>query len=669
MNTQDILDMIGDAKSCYIWDAQQVRNGTLTAAKKKIPVRKIWLIAAIIAMLLMLVGCAVAYVMSLQDLKIGENTTVRPEHYGPNWEVIEAEEKTYELISVQGFGNSPNQQAVREWMEYLKAWDAEAAEVSEAVKQKKLNEIAVKYGLKLLKDGIDVNYDQSQILLDALKLSGVCTGQDYAKVEYSSGAFHPEGTFDLWVNIMLNEDVINWPYAIRADFQYYRKGYFKYYYIGVENLDSFQEWEYALPGGEKALLALSGEDALILVEREDAYLSVHFDSRRGVDHMTPEMVEKIADLFDFSIVPHSLSDREMWEVRTEIRKLEDQQKQKQQLLQEQYAQSLKKEGFAGWVKETLENSGNVTDLGYAFLDIDGNGADDLLIGRDGYCTAIYWEVDGQTQQFSNAAAILYPCEDQVIGYVVTPWDTNYFFTKVENETSRGAANVSYVPGHPEGEYREYSLEVWNQYENITKEEFDSIMSSYVRIPVTFLPLTEYPLEEEAVLKCGESGLGSEDFESYAEKIRVRLTSNEEQWSRWAYDIRDLNGDGVEEMIWREDDRYSIYTIYDGKVSFYSMESDGSITVCEDGIVEAVHHYGPVNKTYRYYRIEDDRAVLVEYLRYDVDADPENPWFRSPDLSGQDITLESISTTEAMAVIASYEPLEPDMKPIADYPFE
>ena len=68
-------------------------------------------------------------------------------------------------------------------------------------------------------------------------------------------------------------------------------------------------------------------------------------------------------------------------------------------------------------------------------------------------------------------------------------------------------------------------------------------------------------------------------------------------------------------------------------------------------------------------MEKDGVVQVDYLRYDVDRDPENPWFRSPDLTGQDFTLEPISEMEAKSIIASYDSLDIDMKPIADYPFE
>ena len=667
MNAHDILDMIGDAKGTYVWDAQQVRSGNIHSSEKKLFGKKLWLIAAIIALILLLVGCAIVYVMSLQDMKIGENTVTEPEHYGANWVVIEAKEKTYEYLSVQGFADSPNQQAVKEYRDYLDSIDRDT--VTDEEQATKRLEIADKYDLKLLSEGINIHYLQSDALPDKLQFSNFCMEQPYAKMHYVSGRFHCEGNFLIHLNIEPIDGLLDWPYFIRADYRYYAKDYFVYDYISVEHLDSFQEWEYTMPDGKSALLALGKEDALIIAEREGGTFCVHFDSHTGIDTIDKETLEKIADLFDFSFVP-SLSDEEMQTIEMKLQQVEDLQHQQYLEQQAQWEASLKKEGFAGWVRQTLEGRSydEVIDLGYAFHDIDGNGVDDLLIGRDGYCTAIYWEVDGETKQFSNAAALLFPCEDQTIGYTLTPFDTNYFFTRVDHGTSKGVANIKYVPGHPEGEYRKGDMEHWNRYAIITKEEFDSIMNTYVRIPIEFLPLTEYPLDEKVQLSENRQII-TESFGNYEEKIRYRLTDQEERWPRWKYDIRDLNDDGVEEMIWSEDGRIWIYTTVDGAIISYNMVSDGSMRPCDDGIVEAIQHYGPVNMTYRYYRLEKDSVVLVDYLRYDVDRDPENPWFRSPDLTGQDFTLEPISEMEAKSIIASYDSLDIDMKPIADYPFE
>lgn len=662
MNAFDLLESIGNARDVYIAAAMEE-----VPRKRRISGRRLVMVALAAALALLMVGCAVAYVLSLQELKIGENTVTEPEHYGPNWEVIEAKEKTYEVLSVQGFADSPNQKAVMEYRAYLDTIDADV--VSDEEKLAKRQEIAQKYDLKLLTEGISIHYLQGDALPEKLHLSNFCIEQPYAKTHYVSGRFHREGNFQIHMNIEPVDGLMDWPYFIAADYRYYQKGYFVYDYVSVEYLDSFQEWEYTTPDGKSALLALGKEDALIIAERENGIFCVQFDSRMGVDTMTKETMEQIADLFDFSVTP-SLTNEEMQDVEVKLQQVEELQRQQNLEQQAQWEASLKKEGFAGWVKQTLEGKSydDVKDMGYAFYDIDGNGIDDLLIGRDGYCTAIYWEVDGETKQFSNAAAILYPCEGQTIGYTLSPFDTNYFFTRADQGMTMGVANIKYVPGHPEGEYWKGDLVNWNRYQVITKEEFDSIMQSYVRIPVTFLPLTEYPLEEPARLE-EKRQVYTESAESYADIIRMRLTSKEEQWPRWQYDIRDLNADGVEEMIWSEDDRVWIYTTVNDDIISYSMVSDGSVTPCEDGIVEAIQHYGPTNMTYRYYRLEKDQAVLVDYLRYDVDRDPENPWFRSPDLTGQDITLESISEMEAKSIIASYDPLEIELKPISEFPME
>ena len=61
MNANDILDMIGDAKGTYVWDAQKVRAGADSTIKRKMPARKILLIAAVIILLAaMITACAYA---------------------------------------------------------------------------------------------------------------------------------------------------------------------------------------------------------------------------------------------------------------------------------------------------------------------------------------------------------------------------------------------------------------------------------------------------------------------------------------------------------------------------------------------------------------------------------------------------------------------------------
>ena len=75
-----------------------------------------------------------------------------------------------------------------------------------------------------------------------------------------------------------------------------------------------------------------------------------------------------------------------------------------------------------------------------------------------------------------------------------------------------------------------------------------------------LPLTEYPLEEEVVRsENNSSDLWNEDTD-YEDRVRQYLTHSEERWYRWSYDLYDIDGNGQEELLWREDDRETIYTM-------------------------------------------------------------------------------------------------------------
>lgn len=679
MTDQQLLDAIGDAKGIYVREAQTHREGTAKSGGNVRSLRKLWLIAAIIALMLVLVGC-VAYVLSLKDMKLGEHTVTKESHYGPGWEVIEETQITWERISLQGFSGSPNLQAAQEWYVVMEENEANTT-TDEGIPDSyasygcrtwemvdKLNDILESHALKLVSPGLSTSRAQYEILWDALKIAPVCKAGEGMTTEYGSGGFSPEGAFHLWVDISFDDEEEKWIYPISVTFFYSPKGYFGNRYTSVQELESFQEWEYTLPDGNKVLIAMNEEKALIFADREDAFLSLLFDTRAGIDHMTKEMVEKIVSVFDFSVCPQSLTEAEMAGWKEKVDSLNAKELEEYNQWKTQYQESLRKEGYADWVKEYLgENNTVSADLGFAFLDIDANGSEELLIGRDGYVINILIERDGKIEQLSDAYYYMYPCEDhKFVGAMGLGAGKEYYCKSHSNGESMLDAHIRYVPGHPEGEFWLYDAVRWNQHEVISREVFDDILHSYIRLPLRFIPLWEYPLDVAAAPSETFYTAKPEDCENYENKVRIRLTDMEERWSRWAYDLRDLDGNGQAEMIWREDDRYFVYTIADGTMCSYGLTGD-MVTICEGGYVETVFCYGPVNRTYRYYRIQGDKVELVEYLRYDVDADPENPWSYSEDRTGQDTSMKPLSERQFNAIRESYSPMELDMKPITEYP--
>lgn len=114
MNANQLLDAIGDAKDTYVWEAQRRRAGEGPKAKA-LPLRKTLLIAAVIALTLLLVGCAVVYALRLQDMKVGQSSAYIPTYYDEEGNVIPAQTRPpITLISLQG----ANREALAEWVAF-----------------------------------------------------------------------------------------------------------------------------------------------------------------------------------------------------------------------------------------------------------------------------------------------------------------------------------------------------------------------------------------------------------------------------------------------------------------------------------------------------------------------------------------------------------------------
>ena len=59
--------------------------------------------------------------------------------------------------------------------------------------------------------------------------------------------------------------------------------------------------------------------------------------------------------------------------------------------------------------------------------------------------------------------------------------------------------------------------------------------------------------------------------------------------------------------------------------------------------------------------------MVDYLRHDGQKDPNNPWFRSSDASGQDVSLLPITKEEFDGYRNRYTSAELGFKPLTEFP--
>src|SRR5699024_7768899 len=84
--------------------------------------RRPLLIAALIALMLLLVGCGVVYVLKMQDLKLGE-AQVTQDRWDNQQHTMVSQTVSQQTLTLSGLKGTPNYQAAQEWYEFEQTYD------------------------------------------------------------------------------------------------------------------------------------------------------------------------------------------------------------------------------------------------------------------------------------------------------------------------------------------------------------------------------------------------------------------------------------------------------------------------------------------------------------------------------------------------------------------
>ena len=686
MKPIDLLKALGNVKDTYVISAEEFRQGKQHTEVKHISSKRVWMIAAAIVLSLLLVGCAIVYILSLQDMAFGTRTQ---EYYdGSSQEIT--------LLSIQGIQGSPGYKATKEWYEWLETYDTDlsvyhseeafsedfgddyyAYNLYSREMKDKLDEICQKYGLELLgKMYIDPDIEAG---CKALQIPGIFRPGAAVEEDFRQICYYANGSFDLEGDVSLNGQESH-----IVSFRCHRKNAFSDLISSVGSEGSYEEWIYTTSYGTDVLMVLDhggvrGNAHMYVEQGEYVFLFAisEFDDRALPDK---EMMEAYAEAFDFTVQPQRVSAQEIQ--KTEERKEEadadfaTEQKKKQHGFMEL--------GYDSRIKFELEYVVNPELLSFAVLDLEGNGTEDLLIGQNGYIRVVYTTKDGGSQhmmsnsvmymntlnigtslgvgEFGKAgASYIYLCENNGLAYVfdLEGDGVAYHFASVRNGELVWTDRIVYDPvAHPE--------EPWTMRDEdprshpITEEEFNSIRDSYKRIALDMHPISQYPLKDNSP---SEIKNGLPVYKSYNELIRERI----EYRINGYYQLLDLDLDGQQELILQEGTWTGVFTMKDGAVK--QLVSGLDVKLCQGNILAVTRDFLDGNKAYLYYRIVDSSAVLVDYLRYDADRNPNNPWLKSNDNSGQDYSMDKISKMEFESIRNKYVPIDMPMKPVSQYPFQ
>lgn len=367
MNSNELLDILGDVRSEYILEAQKHRTAPPATQTRHSPIKRILLIAAVVALLAAMVGFA-AIVLNLSGLKLG----------------------TFDgdLLSLQGMTGSKNYLAAQEWRNYLDSYDPDKSLLKQSEEthyyvpdtyeayicytddmMKKVDEICKKYGLHPL--GPIHPEPNVWSLLTALGLQNILDG-DHAGLCEGGGYYYEDGTFQIDGTLQLVDATAPWIYPVDFQYRSVKKTAFDGVFINVWDISRYQEWNYTTKQGIDVLIALCPEHALIFADSKDAFVTVSILNTRvgdvvyGEQEMDKAALEAIADILLLNVEAQY---RNPWEST-----VADYDKTFAQVDAANYWEAL---------KDTMKNLTDPENLLYAMYDVNDDGTNELLLARSG----------------------------------------------------------------------------------------------------------------------------------------------------------------------------------------------------------------------------------------------------------------------------------------------
>ncbi len=662
MNANDLLDLMNNTKDKFVVEALESRNRQ--PGRKVLRLNKLALIAAVVALALLLMGC-VAVILSLQQRKIGEVPVTQSfDAYG---KPVSQPEKTWYIASMSGFDDSPAQQASREWNEFQRTYQPEnltnetdlpdipnrfeyTYHCFDQTMVDKVKEIAETYSLELLGERAVAQSWQSSAAFESLGITHLVREDAPAEVGYGACRVYPPYNFVCDVLLTLNGEYAPWTEEAYCEVYYLQSGYLAHEDAFLYDPETTQEWEYTTKDGTKVLLTLSGADGTVLAQREGSTIVIRLDMAwqqgvfldEGTALPTREALESLADCFDYKITTQAAPMEGLQETFDAI---PDPNMPPEDYEEPQYA------SYAEYLSEHYLWPELVE---YAFYDIDGDGEKDLITSYgDGFCINWLTIRDGQVKDITGGRGGMRLCQGGIVENR-DPVSEFWLYYKILGADPEAGVelevdhSVSYFSGE------------WKIDDEIcTEQEAADLIAQYKPLQLTWKPLLDFPMDDQgttfADVLAREGNLtGTALLEYY----RENYDSGRAYWNgemAW-FELRDINHDRIEDLLLSVDgEKIGLaYTYKRGQ--FICLEGD--FYLCKDNVMHSwdqVDRYNEgVVERHRFLQLEGQNYLFYYRLNHNLSTD-----------SWEDTNYKAITGEEAQAFLAQYPRAELNMRPISE----
>ena len=553
-------------------------------------------------------------------------------------------------LTLESLLSSANYKASMEIKDYVQSYNA-TGDVDETLSESyraygcrtkemaaKVDEICTKYGLNKVGDGISP--DTTEEMFTALNVRSMVRDSGNGDVTTSNPSYFADGNFEFWGATTVSG--VDYPIEYRV----YRamKQTLSTAYWEIENTSDYQWSNYVTTAGTDVLIAVGQNNSLVLTDTGDSVVVIVVMNATTGDTQTGKAtLEAFANTFDLSLAPRTQNAPVETTAPTESGTA----------IPEAYQPVIAKYVTAlteHWGGEACSNADisilvsyatSPSELGYALLDLDNDGTDELIIANDAERQVIY---------------DLYSLVDGKLVHVFTGWDRNSYELRegyrILNIGSNGAASADYVYCHlSNGQLVTDSLirfdaatdpdHPWfrgtgeNDLAPITDENWseDEIYSASASLPIAITSFADD--------SAGSYDPALADYEGYLSTIDTSSIKY--------YALRDLDGDGQDELLLYNSGEtlMKVAAIQNGTAQ--EILSGNVLDLCEGNVLEAWEG-GSGAEQRTYYRVENHTAVPFECIIYNID---ENQCYRDSNYDFYEENLTPITEEEYNRVVNTY----------------
>ena len=501
MTNFELFKALGCISAGNLSGAEQLQTASHVEVRRKSWKRPL-LIAAVIALALLLVGCSVAVALRLQALTITEDTSGIPRETNFSGEELNP-------ISIQGYMGTDSYAAFREWREFLSTYDPdnEILHANDDFQKPdayfsyrcysqemvdKIDEICRKYNLQPL--GKPWFFDRLEDILEAVGVGDVFAPDAQIRDKNLSGYCYQDGSFSFEGFLKLTGE---WNKQITFDYRSVQKTSFDGVTRNIGDVNEYDQWEYKMKDGTTALLALQKSGGLIIVDKADSFVTVGISgvfangSYFGDLPTDRAFLNAVCDVFDFSYQTHPVDASKadaLLEAQLEREANGENTQGSDGVIDPAFLS-----GYAQWI-DYMVNEENYEDLKYALIDVDGDGVEELLLQckhvplYDGSKNSFFHLTtirNGTVERYIDGGNV-YLCENGVLDAVDASGSSHLYLTmdhRIEEVLYYSRENKW---AKQEGDGTDGSLV------DIPEEEAAAIIAKYPHVEIDFKPIDEFP---------------------------------------------------------------------------------------------------------------------------------------------------------------------------------